>query len=402
MLNVLYLSAVCTNRLLDQLFKNARVKPQLAAQKFHRLLVEGLQTNPNTRVTAITNIPVSRASHSRVIWCPRSEEQNGVRYSYIPFINLPFLKGPIVFLFSFVRVLMQPILKADKTMVLCDTLNLSMSIAARLATYVTRQRCIGTVTDIPGQIVAKEGVPVNLSSRIYHYLSRWSLSRFDGYVLLTRQMNELVNPRKKPFMIMEGLVDIQEKNREHDPHLKTDKKIVLYAGGLFAKYGVKNLIDAFLLVQDPRAELHLYGRGKMEDEIIAIAKETEKVVFHGIVPNNVVVEALLKAVISVNPRPTTEEFTKYSFPSKNMEYMVSGTPLITTRLPGMPNEYLNHVYLFEEETVMGMAKCLEEKLALPEIERQDFGAKAKEFVLREKNNVKQGARIINFAKELKK
>ena len=51
----------------------------------------------------------------------------------------------------------------------------------------------------------------------------------------------------------------------------------------------------------------------------------------------------LKATLLVNPRPTTEEFTIYSFPSKNMEYMASGTPLLTTKLPGMPEEYHQYV-----------------------------------------------------------
>ena len=51
----------------------------------------------------------------------------------------------------------------------------------------------------------------------------------------------------------------------------------------------------------------------------------------------------------MNPRFTGAEYTLYSFPSKNIEYMVSGTPVITTRLAGIPDDYYPYVFVFEEE-----------------------------------------------------
>ena len=53
---------------------------------------------------------------------------------------------------------------------------------------------------------------------------------------------------------------------------------------------------------------------------------------------------------------------KYSFPSKNMEYMVSGTPVLTTRLPGMPMEYYPYVYFIEEESADGIAAAKEKEI----------------------------------------
>ena len=48
-----------------------------------------------------------------------------------------------------------------------------------------------------------------------------------------------------------------------------------------------------------------------------------------------------------------------------MEYMASGTPLLTTKLPGMPEDYYPHVYFFEEESVQGYADALKKVLSLP-------------------------------------
>ena len=79
-----------------------------------------------------------------------------------------------------------------------------------------------------------------------------------------------------------------------------------------------------------------------------------------------------------------------------MEYMVSGTPVLTTPLQGMPQEYDDYVYLFEDETVDGMIKTLTAILSKDKTELHDKGIRAKDFVLKEKNNVVQARKILNM------
>jgi len=57
----------------------------------------------------------------------------------------------------------------------------------------------------------------------------------DAFILLTEQMNEIVNKRSKPFIVMEGLVDSNFKEQKSP----SKKKAIMYAGGLYEKYGVK-------------------------------------------------------------------------------------------------------------------------------------------------------------------
>lgn len=61
--------------------------------------------------------------------------------------------------------------------------------------------------------------------------------------------------------------------------------------------------------------------------------------YFGVVANEIVVQEQLEATLLVNLRPTNEEYTKYSFPLKNMEYMVFSTPVPTTCLRDMHEEY---------------------------------------------------------------
>ena len=80
--------------------------------------------------------------------------------------------------------------------------------------------------------------------------------------------------------------------------------------------------------------------------------------------------------------------------------MSSGTPLLTTRLKGIPNEYNKYLYFIEEENINSIKQKLEEILSKSDIELYEKGFKAKEFVMNKKNKVKQADKIIKFIEAL--
>ena len=65
--------------------------------------------------------------------------------------------------------------------------------------------------------------------------------------------------------------------------------------------------------------------------------------------------------------------------------MSSGTPLLTTRLPGMPADYYPYVYLFDDETTEAMTTKLNSVLTKSEEELEEKGKAAKKFVFSKKN-----------------
>ena len=84
-----------------------------------------------------------------------------------------------------------------------------------------------------------------------------------------------------------------------------------------------------------------------------------------------------------------------------MEYMASGTPVLTTKLPGMPEEYNDYVYLLEEETEEGVAEALRDILARPKEELHQKGLAAKKFVMEEKNNCVQAKKVLEMVEREK-
>ncbi|MBE6584946.1 MAG: glycosyltransferase, partial [Ruminococcaceae bacterium] len=87
----------------------------------------------------------------------------------------------------------------------------------------------------------------------------------------------------------------------------------------------------------------------------------------------------------------------YSFPSKTMEYMASGKPVVMYRLDGIPSEY--DPYLFyadpEADPVDGMREILSWVLSHKE-EASERAALARKFVTTQKNAHIQGQRILSF------
>lgn len=386
-INVVYVSSVTSEDTMNRIIDNSKSKPLQSIQKFHRLICEGIANNGDN-VEAITAIPMSRSISKKTFWGLKKEKVNGVMYKYLPFINIPILRQVCLLFFTFIFVVKNCLENKNKIFI-CDVLNTTISTTTLLITKILRKKCIGIVTDLPRDIGSNKSV----SKKINEFYQ----NKYDGYIILTEEMNNIINVKKKPSIVIEGLVDSKEIS-DNSIIKKYDKKVIMYAGGLYEKYGVKTMIKAFTEISDKNMELHLYGTGDLDEYIKSI--KDERIKFLGVVQNKIIVQEEKKATILINPRFSEAEYTKYSFPSKNMEYMVSGTPIITTKLPGMPKEYYDYIYLIEDESESGMRNSMITVLKLPREELTEKGKKARDFVLKYKNNNVQAKRIIDLCAKL--
>lgn len=386
-MKIVYASCACSKRRFLELFPVAENMPGQQVQKYHRLMLEGLARN-GVPVTALTSAPITRLNYGGIVARIHPDDERGVHYRYLPIINIPVVKNILILLSSFARTC--GYLRKDKeAAVICDVLNFSVSTGALLAAKLLGRSNTGIVTDIP-RFLSDNPNP------LFSLLTSFVMMRYDSYVFLTHQMSSLINRRGVPQVVIEGQVDIEMEGRPNDIQAKHGQFVCLYAGAIDRRYGVETLVRGFLDSHNETSELRIYGAGDYAETLAALARENTRVRYFGIVPNEVVVEEQLRATLLVNPRPSTEAFTIYSHPSKNMEYMVSGTPLLTTVLPGMPDEYLGYVYLLRDETAEGVASALEGLFGTDRHELHRKGQEAKDFVLEKKNNILQAHRVVEL------
>src|SRR5690606_27241774 len=135
-----------------------------------------------------------------------------------------------------------------------------------------------------------------------------------------------VNRKHKPYIVIEGLANSKAEELLSVKSTLVKKKSIMYAGALYEKFGLDILINSFMNLENDNIELWLFGSGDMEEKIRKYTTIDQRIKFFGRVDRTEILEYEKEATLLVNPRPSKEEFTKYSFPSKTIEYMASGTP----------------------------------------------------------------------------
>ncbi len=380
--SVVYVSSLLSPEAFSACFPALSRAPGLAQQKYHRLLTEGL-AEAGAKVACLSAPPLTRSNAGRLFCRLKSETRGEVTFRYLPVFTLPGAKHLVTLFSAFSAAL--ALCKRD-TLLLCDALNLMAAAGARLAARVRGANAVAIVTDVPG---------LQGGGRLHTRLNLALMRSFDGYVLLTEQMNALVNPQNRPYLVAEGQVDAGEAARAPQLSEKDEPPTLLYAGSLHEEYGILRLAEAFRALPGAFA-LHIYGAGDAEQALAEKARSDPRIRLFGVQDNAEVVRAERRATLLVNPRPSDGAFTPYSFPSKNMEYMASGTPVLTARLPGMPKAYWDYVFLLEDESAAGMTKALCGLLALPKEALLKRGAAAQGFVRAHKTGAAQGRRILAF------
>lgn len=239
--------------------------------------------------------------------------------------------------------------------------------------------------------------------KIFNYLNSIALRKYlksvDCFVLLSEHMAEKISVGQRPWCVVEGIAGVGETEICSIP--KTDKKlIVLYSGTLALRYGIKDLVDAFKEIEDEQYSLWICGVGDGESYVKEAALNDKRIEYFGQLDRARVLCLQAQATLLVNPRTSMEEFTKYSFPSKVMEYFSSGTPTIMHRLPGVPKEYFDYCLIPCSEDANGLRQAIKsaEQMGLERL--AILGAKAKEFVLSQKSEQAQAAKILEMIVKL--
>lgn len=226
------------------------------------------------------------------------------------------------------------------------------------------------------------------------------LKKLTGVIALTKGLVDKYCPGIEN-LIIEGIIDFNEGEADKKIIKKNDNFIILYSGSLARVYGILELIKAFTKLPFMDAELWLFGKGDVEKEIIEFEKKDVRIKYFGFFKNSKIKEYQQLASLLVNPRPTNLPDANYSFPSKILEYLQSGTPTLLSKLPGIPSEYNDYAFFlngFDEDSIREKIK---ELYFMERSELITFGQRAKIFA-ESKNTKNQGNKIGNFISEVTK
>ncbi len=376
---------------------------QIAANITQLNYIEGIEEATNTSVKILnSNFEPAFPKYKEIFVKKRKWKRNGKENIDIGFINIPVLKyiNKTIKLKKEMKKIIKNELSNDELNVFfVYAMTLPLMLLSKFIKKHIRNKnyiiCL-IVPDLPEFMnMNKQNAIRSILLKCNRKIIYDSMKYIDKFVLFAKPMAEHLNLSPENYIVIEGMTNVTSK--EHlEEKLEPKENYIMYAGGMNEKYGVLNLVKAFINIENNDIELWLYGKGDATNTIKELAKKDTKIKYKGIVSNDQIINAERKAKLLINPRPTDEEYTKYSFPSKNIEYMMSGTPLLTTKLPAMPNEYYKYVYCIDDESIDGIKNTLIEILKKTDEELSEKGSEAKTFILKNKNNIKQAEKIINF------
>lgn len=352
----------------------------VAAIKYSRFIERGFDSLLKADADHTFVPPVGMFPSSKFLFWTKTRV-GGV--NYVPFINFFGIKQLSIFLYLVVRLLLWSFKnRKEKRVVVFTFLYFPFQAVIPIIRFFFNTKFVSFVPDLPDYEFTYTEQRAGIKKKLiplYISLSKRVSNFSDYFVFITKYMATLFE--KKPYSIVEGFSVATEIDGEN--FIKSENAI-MYSGALFEKFGIKNLLDAFRQLEG-NCELWLFGSGDMTDEIKERQKVDKRIRFFGNVSNSEVRRYQKKARLLINPRFSNEDFTKFSFPSKLMEYMASGTPVLTTRLKGIPEDYYDKFYFIDDESVMGMKLAMEKCLQKSDGELLLFGKSAQEYVMKHKN-----------------
>ncbi len=234
----------------------------------------------------------------------------------------------------------------------------------------------------------------SFSGKIKKNILSYYNSKFDGYIFFSAAMRDIVKCGNKPYMVLEGIApDIRNKP------LKGKRNIVMYAGGLARDNNVVLLAKCCQRIPEVD-ELWICGAGEDAAEIEQLSKQDNRIKYWGQIDNSRILELEEQAKLLVNLRSPDTLLTRYSFPSKILEYISTGSLVLSSRLVGIPAEYFEYIMSVKSTEPSEVIECISKSLTMNEDEYLKKVLCAQAFIRDHKNCRVQSKKVIEFVDEL--
>ncbi|MCL0035142.1 glycosyltransferase, partial [Thermodesulfovibrionales bacterium] len=250
---------------------------------------------------------------------------------------------------------------------------------------------------IPSCVIIADYTPVcesgNLQNLLRMKIQQRLYARFKGAVLLSQYSKEMV--LNKPVLNLEGGIDAARFstgcfNAFHNPCR------VMYSGKLDVVNGIDTFLQAAEIISEENVEIWITGKGPMEEYVKKKARG--KVKYWGFVNDEKLWQLLKGADIVVLPHKTIIKQNLYNFPSKVLEYLVSGKVIVSTKLPTLKK--FKDFLFFYEDNPHDLAKKI---LSIINMSHNSIFQRARmgqEFVLNNYNWNIQAKRLHDFIGEV--
>lgn len=377
--SILYIGYYVNNTVFDEIVKNGINNMSAARQNFEKSLLQEMSVADDIDILAVSYVP-----NSSLINIPSESNVDGLTIKHF-LIKKGNLWSCVKAAWRFGLYVRNSI--PNNTSVIMYAVNPVFMIPL----YTLRRLKRLTITTICSEVPAFRRYHRSFATKVKQIIQTYFNNRFDKYVLLTERMKDVISIGDKPYMVMEGIASCLPESIS----VGQRKNIVMYAGGLHPDNNILLLIDACER-SGKVDECWICGSGHQEEELKARIANSPKIKLLGRICHDDVLNLEKQAKILVNLRNKDNALTRYSFPSKLIEYLASGAQVISTRLEGIPAEYFDYIYPFDGNTPIELAGIFDEILSQSDNDYAEKACRAIDFLKKHKSARIQCRRIIDF------
>ena len=197
--------------------------------------------------------------------------------------------------------------------------------------------------------------------KIYSYFVKMNFNLFDKIILLSEGSRMYIKEKKKT-MLFHGCID-WELFKDITPIQNHETFNVVYTGFIGYVTGVDLLLDAFVKIKGDNLRLYICGQGfELNDLIKEYLDKDKRIIYKGYLSKPEYIMMLKDANVLVNPRNMKLLQNISNFPSKILEYIATGRPIISTKFIGW-NSFNNNIFFCESDS-KDISLAIEQSLRL--------------------------------------
>jgi len=203
----------------------------------------------------------------------------------------------------------------------------------------------------------------SLLGKLYATCQRYAMRKYDTVVGLSSNIAGALKKCQK-FILMEGGISQEFYDKFAYKEKEENTSISFMYSGLLSKVtGVDILLEAMKSFENENVELWISGKGDLEENVKLAAQSDNRIRFYGHMEYEDYMKKLQNADILINPRNMSLPENVNNFPSKIMDYLATGKPVISSKFVGW-EKFRQEIWFYEDDLTEGM------KLAYAKMEQQ--------------------------------
>ncbi|MEI7984656.1 MAG: glycosyltransferase [Armatimonadota bacterium] len=283
--------------------------------------------------------------------------------------------------------------KADRRVVICYNLTAPPAWPISLVSKIIQLDLVPFIGDIyvPGEVVKD-----TLLRRIEFNGQKRLIPKVDGLLIANQAIVDDFAPNRHSLLLEGGVMESLVHRFENHPREQDTTFHVVFAGQLSVLNGVTLLLDALNLLEMPNLRVSILGGGEFANVAKEAAEKDPRITYCGLRPHEDVLKHYEQADLLLNLRRTDFQTQRYVFPSKVVECLATGRPLLTTCTGHVEKEFGDMVFLLRDESPLALAEAIRSLSKMTKQNREMVGTKAQRHVMEHKTWEGNVRRLENY------